>query len=654
MSKAIQTADLDWQFIDGIEIPRSKRFGDIYFSKDNGLLETRHVFLNGNHLTERLSSLHDFEYFHIGETGFGTGLNILSLLQLWQNIRPDNHSYLQVTSVEKFPLTQADLIRALNAWPELAHLSKQLIEQYPLPISGCHRLSFPNERFSIDLWLGDAKDIFPNLVKTAPINAWFLDGFAPSCNPDIWQENILEHIVRLSDIGTTYASFSVAGVLKRGLKKHGVDISRPAGFGHKSEMLTGILEQTFPVATDLIAEKSQKCVEQTRKTAPLIHKQRQIAVIGAGIAGLSSAYALAQHGHQVHIFDQSAPLSGASGNPLALLNPRLAPIHQNNEHFITLSWKSALSHYPKFKAFRSIEVNQIDQKNSEEFLALAAQYPIEILEVIFKNASALRTNFDSLKFKMAGVIQPHVLADEILSHPNIQFTQAHIQQCIKQDDALIALITATPSDTSGTSTPTPLNSANCMAQHFDHVIVCSGVASQQLLDQLPALKPIRGQVSWVNNTDSPLNMNQAYSYGGYCMQLDTEQLIIGASFCPERDDVDVQLEDHQHNLNLLNDVFPDYAKRLKPIDQWQGRASVRAQSLDYFPLLGKVQDDLEIYAFTGLGSRGFLYAPLCSDILVAQILKHACPAPIGLLRKLSPKRFQKKVKPKKPYYQKPS
>ncbi len=209
----LQTAELDWELVDGIEVPISKQFGDVYFSKDNGLLETRHVFLNGNDLSTRLSELSDYQYFCVGETGFGTGLNILTLWQLWQSVRPDNHSHLHVISVEKFPLSKADLIRALSVWDELKPLADKLVQQYPLPIAGCHRLSFPEERFSIDLWLGDAQDIFPSIPKTQSVNAWFLDGFAPSCNPDMWQENVLNHIVRLSEYGTTFASFSVAGFL---------------------------------------------------------------------------------------------------------------------------------------------------------------------------------------------------------------------------------------------------------------------------------------------------------------------------------------------------------------------------------------------------------------------------------------------------------
>ncbi len=197
-----------------------------------------------------------------------------------------------------------------------------------MPIAGCHRLNFPEERFSLDLWLGDAHDVFPVIEKTAPVNAWFLDGFAPSCNPDMWEENVLNNIVRLSEIGTTFASFSVAGVLKRGLKNHGISISRPRGFKHKREMLKAIWNPAEETESSLIQEITQKKTERDTETNI---RPRQIAVIGAGIAGLSSAWAFAQRGHQVTIYDQSAPLSGGSGNPLALLNPKLCPVEQSAE-----------------------------------------------------------------------------------------------------------------------------------------------------------------------------------------------------------------------------------------------------------------------------------------------------------------------------------
>ena len=631
VSRAIQTADLEWQQIDGIDVPVSKKFGDVYFSKDNGLLETRHVFLNGNDLPGRLSNLQPFEYFSVGETGFGTGLNILALWQLWQQVRPNNHSHLHAISVEKFPLSKTDLICALNVWPELKPIADQLIAQYPHPIAGCHRLSFPEERFSLDLWLGDAHDVFPSMAKTSRVNAWFLDGFAPACNPDIWEEQVLNHIVRLSGIGTTFSSFSVAGVLKRGLTQHGISISRPRGYKHKREMLKAIWLPAEPENTsDAVDTKS---VLNQNQPDQVLHafKQRQIAIIGAGIAGLTSAWAFAERGHQVTLYDQSEPLVGGSGNPLALLNPKLCPIEQSHEHLMTLAWQHALQHYPKSQAFRPIQVHQLALKKAEDLLELEQQYPAGLLTAKTAADCALITEYTSLNLTEAGAVSPHQLRDQILAHPLIQFVQANITQINPAHNELFN------------------EQAQSLGQ-FDHVIVCCACHTAAFFEQYPVLKPIRGQVSWVENTAQPLALNQAYSYGGYCMQLDAQQLILGASFYPNRDDNDVLLEDHVHNYELIHSVFPDYAQSLPDVRTWQGRASVRAQSLDYFPVLGKMSEQTEIYSFAGLGSKGFLFAPLCSEILAAQILKEACPVPESLLQKLSPTRFHKKLKAKKPYF----
>lgn len=631
VSRAIQTADLEWQQIDGIDVPVSKKFGDVYFSKDNGLLETRHVFLNGNDLPGRLSNLQPFEYFSVGETGFGTGLNILALWQLWQQVRPNNHSHLHAISVEKFPLSKTDLIRALNVWPELKPIADQLIAQYPHPIAGCHRLSFPEERFSLDLWLGDAHDVFPSMAKTSRVNAWFLDGFAPACNPDIWEEQVLNHIVRLSGIGTTFSSFSVAGVLKRGLTQHGISISRPRGYKHKREMLKAIWLPAEPENTS-DAVDTQSVLNQNQPDQVLhAFKQRQIAIIGAGIAGLTSAWAFAERGHQVTLYDQSEPLVGGSGNPLALLNPKLCPIEQSHEHLMTLAWQHALQHYPKSQAFRPIQVHQLALKKAEDLLELEQQYPAGLLTAKTAADCALITEYTSLNLTEAGAVSPHQLRDQILAHPLIQFVQANITQINPAHNELFN------------------EQAQSLGQ-FDHVIVCCACHTAAFFEQYPVLKPIRGQVSWVENTAQPLALNQAYSYGGYCMQLDAQQLILGASFYPNRDDNDVLLEDHVHNYELIHSVFPDYAQSLPDVRTWQGRASVRAQSLDYFPVLGKMSEQTEIYSFAGLGSKGFLFAPLCSEILAAQILKEACPVPESLLQKLSPTRFHKKLKAKKPYF----
>lgn len=608
MSASIQTATLDWHCVDGIDVPVSKQFGDVYFSKDNGLLETRHVFLNGNDLPTRLAALAPFEYFCVGETGFGTGLNILALWQLWQQVRPDNQSHLHAISVEKFPLSKTDLCRALRAWPELKPLADALIEQYPLPIAGCHRLNFPNERFSLDLWLGDAHDVFPCIVKTQAVHAWFLDGFAPSCNPELWETQVLSQMIRLSQPGTTFASFSVAGVLKRGLREHGIQISRPRGFGHKREMLKGI----WPDAEEHLRKSTSS-------------GQQHFAVIGAGIAGLNCAWALAQRGHQVTIFEQAHPLSGASGNPLALLNPKLCPITQSPDHLMLVCWQYAMRFYQRFGAFRALEVNQIALKEPEQLLALAAQYPEQLLQPQPAESSPVQTPFDALTLTQAGAIRPHQFCEEVLAHPNIHLQIAQIDQI--QEDADHVRIMAQQQELLRASA----------------VIVCAARHSAVLFEHYPPLKPIRGQISWVDSAAHPLPFEQAYSYGGYCMQLDETHLILGASFLPQREDDEVNEEDHVHNFHLIHSVFPEYAQGLPPVSTWSGRAGVRAQSPDYFPLAGAPTAQSRLYTLAGLGSKGFMFSPLCSEILAAQILKESCPVPESLFKRLNPQRFKKKV-----------
>lgn len=661
MSQRIVTADLDWQCIDGIDVPISKQFGDVYFSKDNGLLESRHVFLAGNDLAARFAALPDYGYFSVAETGFGTGLNILALWQLWQQHRPDNHSHLHAISVEKYPLTHADLTRALAAWPELAPLAEQLLAKYPRPLAGCHRLYFATERFSLDLWFGDAQTIFSNMHATKAIDAWFLDGFAPACNPDMWQEQVLDAIVSHSAEGTTFASFSVAGILKRGLSKHGITITRPRGFGHKREMLKAFWPTNADTETQIAPLTT--VVSQPAHSPEQITGQRQIAVIGAGIAGLSCAWALAQRGHQVQIFDRIAPLSGASGNPLALLNPLFSQIESSTEQLMTAAWQYAMPYYVQFTAFQALSIDQIPQRHAEAYLALADQYPVGLLQHQSPDQLALDTTFDSLRLTQAGTVRPHELCAQILAHPNIKFDvatidsiqqwQQHQHQSAEQYSENNQPQNAQAKKYQLKLKSTADHTTSLHPQQFDHVVLCCASASQQLIEKHPPLRSIRGQVSWLNNQMAPLSPKQAYSYGGYCMQLDAEHLILGASFHPDCEDTQVTLADHVHNYELIHNTFPNYAQQLALIDTWQGRASIRAQSLDYLPLLGKVALDTEIYTFSGLGSRGFLYAPLCSELLAALMLAEHSPVSQPLFNKLNVQRFIKQPRIKKPYYQGP-
>ncbi len=217
----------------GLPQPYSVMFDDVYYSSDNGLLESDYVFLQGNHLTQRWQQLSS-NHFTIIETGFGTGLNFLCAAQLWLNHAPKN-ARLHFISTEKYPLTLQEISAALQAWPALDEVSKPFLAQYKA-LSHIPTQLF-DHRVQLTLLMGDATSSITNLKTTA--DAWFLDGFSPAKNPEMWQHALFAQMARLSAYNTTFATFTSAGAVKLGLQAVGFQVNKKTGFGKKREMLTG-------------------------------------------------------------------------------------------------------------------------------------------------------------------------------------------------------------------------------------------------------------------------------------------------------------------------------------------------------------------------------------------------------------------------------
>ncbi|MFZ3019626.1 MAG: tRNA (5-methylaminomethyl-2-thiouridine)(34)-methyltransferase MnmD, partial [Gallionella sp.] len=222
---------LAWQ--DGL--PFSSHFGDVYFSADSGLEETDHVFLQANRLAERFAALSAGESFAVGETGFGTGLNFLCTLRLFERTAPPGAS-LDFFSVERFPLKDDDLRAALALWPELAAGAETLLARWRRRVPGWNRWSFGRVRLT--LVIADIAEALPQLPENA-MDAWFLDGFSPAKNPEMWSEQALTAIARASRAGATISTYTSAGWVRRGLLQAEFDVARAPGFGFKREMLRG-------------------------------------------------------------------------------------------------------------------------------------------------------------------------------------------------------------------------------------------------------------------------------------------------------------------------------------------------------------------------------------------------------------------------------
>ncbi|MBM3604074.1 MAG: tRNA (5-methylaminomethyl-2-thiouridine)(34)-methyltransferase MnmD [Alphaproteobacteria bacterium] len=209
---------LDWR--EG-GVPVSTVFDDPYFSLGGGLAETRHVFLDGNDLPARL-----VPGFHVAELGFGTGLNALALAQIAQ-------VPVRMTSFEAYPMSAAQLAQAHASFPELAGLAAQLRAGWGRPVIQVGQVS-------LTLVLGDVRQTLP--LWTGRADAWFLDGFSPAKNPQMWAEDLMRQVGAHTVPEGSFATYTAAGHVRRALSGAGFDVSRRSGFGTKRHMSVGRLK----------------------------------------------------------------------------------------------------------------------------------------------------------------------------------------------------------------------------------------------------------------------------------------------------------------------------------------------------------------------------------------------------------------------------
>lgn len=223
MAAMDQRADVAWR--DGV-IPVSTRFDDPYFSLNDGLAETRHVFLAGNQLPDRLR-----DGFHVAELGFGTGLNLLALAALWRDMGAPG--VIRFTSFEAFPMAAAEMGRALTAFPALADMAALLVAQW----GAGQRISLPGVQ--AEIIIGDARQTLPRWQGQA--DAWFLDGFSPAKNPELWSADLLAEVARHTAPGGTFATYTAAGHVRRALAAAGFAVERAPGHAGKRHMSRGEL-----------------------------------------------------------------------------------------------------------------------------------------------------------------------------------------------------------------------------------------------------------------------------------------------------------------------------------------------------------------------------------------------------------------------------
>ncbi len=676
-TNVITPAQIEWRCDDnGHTVPVSRQFGDVYYSLVDGLAESRYVFVEHNQLAERFQHcVEKEENFTIAELGFGTGLNFLATWQLWQqtlqSTEPSstelqtkrNKAQLHFVSFEKYPLNKADFARSLSPWkesePALAKLIERLIDHYPTLVAGCHRLSFFEDNLTLDLWLGDACDNLAKLNPLAKVDAWFLDGFAPSCNESLWAEQIFAQINRLSGLGTTVSTFSCAGVVKRGLKDIGFQIAKVKGFGRKREMLTAINSSKSLTKEDPKKQPKEQFKPQQVKPSD---KSAKIAVVGAGISGLMTAWSLANRGYQVCLMDKIAPLAGASGNPRGLLAPKMTPIHHVDEHLHSIGYLYSSRLFRQMSHGSSLQVSKtqtleaqtletpILEKTGAMDLLLKANitaekinaYPADFACVLDNNTAREMTGLDKQDLAenqflpQAGLINPQALAKRVLQHPNIDFQQAHVVKVTEQADKV------------------QLMTVDNKQLEFAHLVICLAYESCQLDKRIFNFRKIRGQLSWFTPTTEQLTQlpKLPLKYGGYCAVFtnnrtdkQTTQFLLGASFVRNDTDSTIRDTEHQDNRHKLVTAIPQLDTVI-PTDssQWQARVGIRSQTPDYHPLVGQVGDSQRTWTLSGMGAKGYAFAPICAEVLADMMTETIPPVSSSMLEKLSVNRKRLQVK----------
>jgi len=685
----IKPAHIEWSD----ETPISAAFDDVYFSKASGIDETRYVFLQQNHLAERWQTLFSHTtvgsspHFTIAETGFGTGLNFLCAWQLWQQIRsqctPSQQAasqaspspWLHFVSVEKFPLMKESLAQALAHWPELAEQSEKLLAAYPPLVDGWHTLTFAEDNLVLHLFLGDIKHWLPNI--RGQVDAWFLDGFAPSKNPEMWDATLFDNMARLTANNGTAATFTSAGLVKRGLKGAGFSIKKVKGFGHKREMLTAQFNASC-------GPRKPAWLNHTPwfNPSPVINSSKpntgnkpiSAIVIGGGIAGCASAYALAKRGVKVTLLEQNTDIAlGGSGNPQGVLYAKLSADMNAHSQFYLAGYLHSLrllnELMPDKQHWRDCGVLQLafNEKEAKRQQQFNARHGLD--EVVHfvdaEQASAIAGTAieqSGLFFPKGGWVSPRHWCQRLTQHDNIKVL------CAQHVTALTQL-----EETVGETPRWQVRSLqNDQAQTFDAdmVVIANAHMSRQLqaVNFLPT-KALPGQVTKAQlgdakATETSISLNTVLCGASYVAPSHDQQLVFGATYRLKSEDESIQDSDNQINLENLNKDFPSVGQQLSSAPALTGRAATRCTVPDYTPVAGAVLNpehfnpayaDLKnsknwtfdqpahflsgLYLNCGHGSRGLSSAPLCAELITAQALGEPWPLPAELADVLSPSRF---------------
>ena len=665
----LAAADIQWRQ----GMPYSLDYEDFYWSLPNGLAESFYVFLQQNDLPSRWNNLKAADQsFSIGELGFGTGINFLNCCELWLKTAPNNCT-LYYFSAEPVPLKTADLAKVFEQFPSLSAHGQALIDSYPPAVKGFHSIELYEGRINLCLMFGDAQEMFNALGESVdqrhsvydkkPIDTWFLNGFSPEKNPAMWQKELCKTIASLSSTETSLTTYLTESEVTKSLNTAGFSVNYKQGFADKYQMISATLNASLKNYSANARGTNQWHLNQL-PSRPL-SRQPSVTIIGAGIAGCTTAAALSKRGYNVTIIDRHARAGQeASGNQQAIIYPKLSirdePLPRINLAAITLAsryyqtfWNRGLGQQcgvlviPEGERQRK-QFEQLGQHfyHQKSLVRLVDNAQMEAIAGISLDTS------HGLYFSKLGWLPPATICQEILKDHNIALVQGDVAQLFRNKS---------------TGQWELLDAKGEQLSHSDIVVVANAYDCEKFEQtNFLGITKLRGQVTELPVTEDSQSLKTVICGEGYIAPPNKGTHGCGATYNKAIDSTELRIQDHQTNLDQITKTDQGIGRAIGTVqlNKLEGRANFRCTTRDYLPIVGPVPDVsamLEtyeslrvdarkdspvmgtylpnLYINCGMGSRGLGYAPLTAEVLAAEIHQQLGPLERELRKAMHPSRF---------------
>ncbi|PRE19149.1 bifunctional tRNA (5-methylaminomethyl-2-thiouridine)(34)-methyltransferase MnmD/FAD-dependent 5-carboxymethylaminomethyl-2-thiouridine(34) oxidoreductase MnmC [Burkholderia multivorans] len=624
----------------------SPAYGDIYHSAAGAIAQANHVFVAGNGLPARWQQRRTFT---IVETGFGTGCNFLATWAAWRD-DPARCERLHFVSVEKHPFSREDLRRAaahIVANTTISANVDVLADAWPPLVPGVHRLEFDAGRVVLTLVFGDALERLPTLVARA--DAFYLDGFAPSKNADLWSIDVFRALARMADEHATFATYSSSGVVKRALDEAGFAYRKVDGFAGKRAMLVGEYAPRWRMRR-----------HEPPRAWPNAAARRAL-VIGAGVAGCAVVERLAARGWNVTLIERHERIaSEASGNPAGVFHPLMTRDDNVASRLTRAGFLYALARWRALEAgghafARSTHGMVHLAESADDFARMRDAFdalgaPSDYARLLDTDAARAYLNLPvahgGLLFPHGGAVWPAALADAqcAAAGDRVQrLTRTEVARLERNGDEWHAL------DAHGRT----------LAQAPVVVLANAGDAVRLAGLRHVALQPVRGQLTLLPAASaSPLPCPAIGD--GYAVPLDDGTLLIGATFEPDDVDPAIRVAGHAENLERVRRLLPGLIGDVPALDTLRGRVAFRWVAGDRLPLIGPLADEAQavanaralsgakardlprmpgLYGAFGYGSRGLVWAALGAELIASQLDGEPWPIERELAEAVDPARF---------------